>query len=144
VADDSMWFHRWLPAFHRSNAVSWNVVPCNISVHILFLLVWYGCFVLCSVFISSLKETFVKHLCFFQDVVPWRKSRCILYWRLRRLLLENQIKIQMLTIQPNLSVGQAEAMLTRWFLEDKGTTAVSLFDIHRFIIVLVLHVTTFS
>jgi len=50
----------------------------------------------------------------------------------------------MLTIQPNLSVGQAEAMLTRWFLEDKGTTAVSLFDIHRFIIVLVLHVTTFS
>ena len=81
---------------------------------------------------------------FFQDVVPWRKSRCILYWRLRRLLLENQIKSQMLTIQPNLSVGQAEAMLTRWFVEDKGTTAVSLFDIHRFIIILVLHVTTFS
>lgn len=63
-----------------------------------------------------------------QDVVPWRKSRCILYWRLRRLLLENQIKSQMLNIQPNLSVGQAEAMLRRWFVEDKGTTVVSLFD----------------
>ena len=55
--------------------------------------------------------------------------------------MENQIKSQMLTIQPNLSVGQAEAMLTRWFVEEKGTTAVSLFDIHRFIIILVLHVT---
>jgi len=77
-------------------------------------------------------------------VVPWRKSRRILYWRLRRLLLENQIKNQMMTIQPNLSVGQAEAMLTRWFVEDKGTTVVSLFYIHGFIIILVLHVTTFS
>jgi acetyl-CoA carboxylase/biotin carboxylase 1 len=46
---------------------------------------------------------------------------------LRRLLLENQIKSQMLNIQPNLSVGQAEAMLRRWFVEDKGTTVVSLF-----------------
>ena len=78
---------------------------------------------------------------FVQDVVPWRKSRHILYWRLRRLLLENQIKSQMLTIQPNLSVGQAEAMLTRWFVEDKGTTVVSFFDTYRFLIFL-LHVTT--
>jgi len=62
------------------------------------------------------------------DVVPWRKSRRILYWRLRRLLLENQIKNQMLTIQPNLSVGQAEAMLTRWFVEDKGTTVAYLWE----------------
>jgi acetyl-CoA carboxylase/biotin carboxylase 1 len=60
-----------------------------------------------------------------QGVVPWRKSRSILYWRLRRLLLGNQIKSEMLNIQPNLSVGQAEAMLRRWFVEDKGTTAVS-------------------
>ncbi|XP_069684928.1 acetyl-CoA carboxylase isoform X2 [Periplaneta americana] len=56
------------------------------------------------------------------DVVPWRNSRRILYWRLRRLLLENQVKTQMLNIQPNLGMGQAEAMLTRWFVEDKGTT----------------------
>jgi acetyl-CoA carboxylase/biotin carboxylase 1 len=62
---------------------------------------------------------------FVQDVVPWRNSRRILYWRLRRLLLENQIKSQMLNIQPNLSVGQAEAMLRRWFVEDKDTTVVS-------------------
>lgn len=62
------------------------------------------------------------------DVVPWRKSRCILYWRLRRLLLENQIKSQMLNIQPNLSVGQAEAMLRRWFVEDKGTMVAYLWE----------------
>nr|CAD7427551.1 unnamed protein product [Timema monikensis] len=63
-----------------------------------------------------------------QDIVPWRKSRQVLHWRLKRLLLENQIKSQMLSIQPNLSVGQAEAMLRRWFVEDKGTTVAYLWE----------------
>nr|CAD7455142.1 unnamed protein product [Timema tahoe] len=62
------------------------------------------------------------------DIVPWRKSRQVLHWRLKRLLLENQIKSQMLSIQPNLSVGQAEAMLRRWFVEDKGTTVAYLWE----------------
>jgi acetyl-CoA carboxylase/biotin carboxylase 1 len=61
-------------------------------------------------------------------VVPWRKSRCILYWRLKRLLMENQIKNQMQNIQPNLSVGQAKAMLRKWFLEDKGTSEACLWE----------------
>ncbi|KAJ9595497.1 hypothetical protein L9F63_013319, partial [Diploptera punctata] len=62
------------------------------------------------------------------DVVPWRKSRKILYWRLRRLLLEDQIKSEMLNMQPNLNFGQAEAMLRRWFVEDKGTTVAYLWE----------------
>ncbi|XP_066991423.2 acetyl-CoA carboxylase isoform X2 [Anabrus simplex] len=66
-----------------------------------------------------------------QDIVPWRKSRCILFWRLKRLLLANQIKTQLLTIQPNLSVGQAEAMLRRWFVEDKGATSAYLWENNR-------------
>ncbi|XP_017779998.1 PREDICTED: acetyl-CoA carboxylase isoform X2 [Nicrophorus vespilloides] len=54
------------------------------------------------------------------DVVPWRKSRTILYWRMRRLLLQDSIITSLLAAQPNLGVGQGEAMLRRWFVEDKG------------------------
>ncbi|GLV36890.1 Acetyl-CoA carboxylase [Carabus blaptoides fortunei] len=54
------------------------------------------------------------------DIVPWKKSRKILYWRLRRLLLQHTCITQLLDAQPHLSVGQAEAMLRRWFIEDKG------------------------
>ncbi|KAI4455017.1 acetyl-coa carboxylase isoform a [Holotrichia oblita] len=57
-----------------------------------------------------------------QDVVTWKNSRSILYWRLRRLLLEDRVVCALLEAQPNLSVGQAEAMLRRWFIENKGTT----------------------
>lgn len=32
-------------------------------------------------------------------------------------------------IQPNLSDGQAQAMLRRWFVEDKGTTVVRVYFI---------------
>lgn len=63
-----------------------------------------------------------------QDIVPWRKSRCILYWRLRRLLLENELKTKLLEIQPDLSVGQAEARLRRWFIEDRGATEAYVWD----------------
>ncbi|XP_075219792.1 acetyl-CoA carboxylase isoform X3 [Lycorma delicatula] len=62
------------------------------------------------------------------EIVPWRKSRCILHWRLKRLLLENQIKREIIKSQPNLSDGQAEAMLRRWFVEDKGTTVAYLWE----------------
>lgn len=56
------------------------------------------------------------------DVVPWRKSRKILYWRLRRLLLQDRVICALLEVQPKLSVGQAESMLRRWFIEDKGSS----------------------
>nr|XP_008194740.1 PREDICTED: acetyl-CoA carboxylase isoform X1 [Tribolium castaneum] len=56
------------------------------------------------------------------DIVPWRKSRSILYWRLRRLLLQDKVVTALLDAQPMLGVGQGEAMLRRWFIEDKGST----------------------
>lgn len=60
----------------------------------------------------------------FQDIVPWRKSRAILYWRLRRRLLEDRVIKALMVAQPELALGQGEAMLRRWFIEDKGATEV--------------------
>ncbi|KAF5283281.1 hypothetical protein FQR65_LT14023 [Abscondita terminalis] len=54
------------------------------------------------------------------DIVPWRKARRILYWRLKRLLLQDEVVSALLDVRPQLSVGQAESMLRRWFIEDKG------------------------
>lgn len=62
------------------------------------------------------------------DVVPWKRSRCTLYWRLRRLLLQHRVVSDILQAQPHLSVGQAEAMLRRWFIEDKTASDCYLWD----------------
>uniref|UniRef100_A0A8D8X038 Acetyl-CoA carboxylase n=1 Tax=Cacopsylla melanoneura TaxID=428564 RepID=A0A8D8X038_9HEMI len=56
------------------------------------------------------------------DIVPWRRSRKTLYWRMKRLLLQNQVKKQLIRIDPNLTDGRALEMLRRWFIEDKGAT----------------------
>lgn len=60
------------------------------------------------------------------EIVPWRDSRRWLYWRLRRLLLEDAYIKKILRAQDNLSVGQAKQMLRRWLVEDKGATEVRL------------------
>ncbi|KAJ8967322.1 hypothetical protein NQ314_002949 [Rhamnusium bicolor] len=54
------------------------------------------------------------------EIVPWRKSRTIIYWRLRRRLLEDRVIKALMEAQPELALGQGEAMLRRWFIEDKG------------------------
>ncbi|XP_014259658.1 acetyl-CoA carboxylase isoform X2 [Cimex lectularius] len=69
-----------------------------------------------------------------QDIVPWRNSRSILHWRLRRLLLQNIIKRNMIKMQPSLNDGQAQAMLRRWFIEEKGTTESYLWDTNRAVV----------
>lgn len=56
--------------------------------------------------------------------MPWRKSRCIFYWRLKRLLYEDQVKKEIMKSQQNLNESQVRAMVRRWFVEDKGTTYV--------------------
>ncbi|CAH1280830.1 unnamed protein product [Diabrotica balteata] len=56
------------------------------------------------------------------EIVPWRKSRKIIYWRLRRRLLEERVIKALMEVQPELAVGQGEAMLRRWFVEDKGAS----------------------
>lgn len=59
------------------------------------------------------------------EIVPWRESRSWLYWRLRRLILENQSVKEIMRAQSNLLVEEGRAMLYRWFLEEKGATEVS-------------------
>ncbi|KAG5900050.1 hypothetical protein JTB14_016026 [Gonioctena quinquepunctata] len=56
------------------------------------------------------------------DIVPWRRSRTIIYWRMRRRLLENRVIKALMEAQPELALGQGEAMLRRWFIEDKGAS----------------------
>lgn len=63
-----------------------------------------------------------------QEIIPWKKARGLFYWRLRRRLLEEEIKNEILSTQPNLDVRQMGAMLRRWFIEDKGTTESYLWD----------------
>ena len=62
------------------------------------------------------------------EIIPWRKSRKLLYWRLRRRLLEEELRRHILEIQPTLGEGQVDAMLRRWFVEDKGATESYLWD----------------
>ncbi|KAL5009691.1 hypothetical protein ScPMuIL_011996 [Solemya velum] len=54
-------------------------------------------------------------------VVQWKRSREYFYWRLRRRLLELELKTKMRLYTDNLSDGQLNSMLSRWFVEDKGT-----------------------
>lgn len=63
-----------------------------------------------------------------QEIVPWRKSRNLLYWRLRRRILEEEMRREVLSTQPSLSARQVDAMLRRWFVEDKGATESYLWD----------------
>ncbi|XP_012280846.1 acetyl-CoA carboxylase isoform X2 [Orussus abietinus] len=63
-----------------------------------------------------------------QEIIPWKKARKSLYWRLRRRLLEEEIRAEVLSTQPSLDVRQVDAMLRRWFVEDKGTTESYLWD----------------
>ncbi|XP_045467140.1 acetyl-CoA carboxylase isoform X2 [Harmonia axyridis] len=55
-------------------------------------------------------------------IVPWKEARKTLYWRLRRLILQHKVVKTLTEAQHNLTIGQGEAMLSRWFLEDLGTS----------------------
>lgn len=61
-----------------------------------------------------------------KDIVEWKKSRNILYWRLKRRLLQNQIQKVITKSNDAIKDDVAYEMLRRWFVEDKGTTAVSI------------------
>lgn len=58
------------------------------------------------------------------EIVPWRDSRRWLYWRLRRVLLEDAFTRKLLKAQDGLSAQQAQQMLRRWLVEDKGASEV--------------------
>jgi acetyl-CoA carboxylase/biotin carboxylase 1 len=68
------------------------------------------------------------------DIVPWKKSRTYFYWRLRRRLLEKETVLQIIEVQRQLTHPQAEAMLRRWFVEDKGATDGYLWEDNRIVV----------
>lgn len=68
----------------------------------------------------------VIKIMYLQEIVPWRKARCIIYWRIRRRLLEDRVIKALMSVQPELALGQGEAMLRRWFIEDKGASEVRI------------------
>jgi len=60
-----------------------------------------------------------------QGVLEWKRSREFFYWRMRRRLLESSVKKRLVPITEAKSDGELNSMLSRWFVEDKGTVNVS-------------------
>nr|XP_032519940.1 acetyl-CoA carboxylase 1-like [Danaus plexippus plexippus] len=68
-------------------------------------------------------ERMLEKGCIF-DIIPWRESRQLLHWRLRRLLLQNEQerRVQAATRPARMDQRAAAATLRRWFTEDRGET----------------------
>ncbi|KAM3955585.1 LOW QUALITY PROTEIN: acetyl-CoA carboxylase-like [Aphomia sociella] len=69
-------------------------------------------------------ERMLEKGCIF-DIIPWRDSRRQLYWRLKRLLRQNQQEARVQdAVSPagTMEQGPAAATLRRWFTEDLGET----------------------
>ncbi|XP_024130292.1 acetyl-CoA carboxylase isoform X2 [Oryzias melastigma] len=62
------------------------------------------------------------------DVLEWKNVRTFFYWRLRRLLLEQVVKYEILQANRDLSDGHLQSMLRRWFVETEGTVKAYLWD----------------
>ncbi|RVE63621.1 hypothetical protein OJAV_G00138120 [Oryzias javanicus] len=62
------------------------------------------------------------------DILEWQTSRQFFYWRLRRLLLEDTVKKKIQAANSELTDGQIQAMLRRWFVEAEGTVKAYLWD----------------
>lgn len=63
-----------------------------------------------------------------RDIVPWKDSRRYFYWRLRRLLLEEEAKKLVLQASPGMQESQVKSMLSRWFIEAKGAVNAYLWE----------------
>lgn len=61
---------------------------------------------------------------FLQDILEWKNARSFLYWRLRRLLLEEAVKVEVLKANSELSHIHIQSMLRRWFMETEGAAKV--------------------
>uniref|UniRef100_A0A669EMX1 acetyl-CoA carboxylase n=1 Tax=Oreochromis niloticus TaxID=8128 RepID=A0A669EMX1_ORENI len=62
------------------------------------------------------------------DILEWQTSRQFFYWRLRRLLLEETVKRKIQVANSELTDGQIQAMLRRWFVEAEGAVKAYLWD----------------
>lgn len=63
-----------------------------------------------------------------RDIVQWSKSRQIFYWRLRRLLLQDKMKKEILAVKTQLKETELESTFRRWFFESQGTINNYLWD----------------
>ncbi|XP_066116448.1 acetyl-CoA carboxylase 2 isoform X1 [Saccopteryx bilineata] len=68
------------------------------------------------------------------DILEWKTSRTFLYWRLRRLLLEDQVKQEILQVSSELSHVHIQSMLRRWFVETEGAVKAYLWDNNQMVV----------
>ncbi|XP_038146021.1 acetyl-CoA carboxylase isoform X2 [Cyprinodon tularosa] len=62
------------------------------------------------------------------DILDWKQARTFFYWRLRRLLLEQVVKCEIMEANKDMSDGNMQSMLRRWFVETEGTVKAYLWD----------------
>ncbi|XP_064424983.1 acetyl-CoA carboxylase 1 isoform X2 [Latimeria chalumnae] len=62
------------------------------------------------------------------DILEWKTSRSFFYWRLRRLLQEDIVMKKIRDANSDLTDGQIQAMLRRWFVEAEGAVKAYLWD----------------
>ncbi|XP_069817486.1 acetyl-CoA carboxylase 2 isoform X2 [Dendropsophus ebraccatus] len=68
------------------------------------------------------------------DIVVWKEARTFMYWRLRRLLLEEEVKREILHANSELSDIHIQSMLRRWFMETEGTVKAYLWDNNQMVV----------
>ncbi|NXX22259.1 ACACB carboxylase, partial [Podargus strigoides] len=68
------------------------------------------------------------------DILEWKNTRSFFYWRLRRLLLEEVVKMEVLKANGELSHIHIQSMLRRWFMETEGTDKGYLWDNNKVVV----------
>ncbi|KAM5238299.1 acetyl-CoA carboxylase 2 isoform 2-T2 [Ctenodactylus gundi] len=68
------------------------------------------------------------------DVLEWKTARTFLYWRLRRRLLEDQVKQEVLRASGELSHEHMQSMLRRWFVETEGAVKAYQWDNNQVVV----------
>ncbi|KAM6297727.1 acetyl-CoA carboxylase 2 [Aegotheles albertisi] len=68
------------------------------------------------------------------DILEWKSARSFLYWRLRRLLLEEMVKAEVLKANSELSHIHIQSMLRRWFMETEGAAKGYLWDNNQMVV----------
>ncbi|KAG1958146.1 acetyl-CoA carboxylase isoform X3 [Pimephales promelas] len=68
------------------------------------------------------------------DILDWKSARSFFYWRLRRLLLEEVVKGEIMQANQDLSNGHIQSMLRRWFVETEGAVKAYLWDNNKVVV----------
>ncbi|XP_068268578.1 acetyl-CoA carboxylase 2 isoform X2 [Nyctibius grandis] len=68
------------------------------------------------------------------DILEWKNARSFLYWRLRRLLLEEGVRAEVLKANSELSHIHVQSMLRRWFMETEGAAKGYLWDNNQVVV----------